>query len=830
MRKKNSFRWIVFCFILLSIFLQMSSRMGVTQTLYPAPEEDVTITVGALLPLTGSLSSMGETARVTLQVTETDIETVYPRVHLEIVIEDTASDPAIALLKLQSLVERGIRMIIGPFSSAEVWGVKSYADAHDCILISPTSTAPSLSLDDHIFRITTSDLYQTLALATFIQAKGVEHIIPLVRNDQYGRDFIEAFQTNFQEIGTMSDPIFYDGTTTNFQDVITQVNHAAQTALAEKPQASIGILAVSFDEIIPIFQTASNHDLLKNLRWFGTDTTAENPLIAQDGIAATFAAQVQFTASVSSTIAWCHPFAPFSISDEILLLKIYPIMSAPNKTIIAGVFDALWLSAMIQFHSPANLKEELSLLSQIYVGLKGNISFDKNGDCSDIMYCLFQFDPNRTWAVVGSYKGFTYDDGSLTHVEFSDKALYWDGTDKTAKIGVLLSLTGSYAETGQRILSTLQTSYEEINAILRNNYTPHSSIELIVEDTESDPAIALQKIMQLHDQGIRFVIGPLTSAELESVSAYAVENEMIIISPTSTASSLNREDTIFRLMLNDRKQSKALAALIMDQHYTQAVVLYRNDTYGAGFYQDFKSSFELLGNPAVDGVPYDVNTTDFTPIIQQLEAIIPAQNRNATAIVLVSYDEAADIMSAIPENSILAGLRWFGTDSTALNSIIAQNAGAAAFADRAHFTASIMSIKMGWVYMVSDYAFFHEMTNRLGGLPRASDVAAYEAAWLYFTIFSGLDWEPTPDLQQILDVISAVTNQYSIIGVMSNFMFDAGGDREYGVFDFYQFRQDNEPGEWTHFANYLFDFISGEETLIYTDQPVSSTGQWELYP
>ena len=74
------------------------------------------------------------------------------------IIEDSQSDPSVSLEKIKQLAAKGIKIVIGPATSAAVQGIKEYADKNGIILISPSSTAPSLATaGDNLFRFVPDD-------------------------------------------------------------------------------------------------------------------------------------------------------------------------------------------------------------------------------------------------------------------------------------------------------------------------------------------------------------------------------------------------------------------------------------------------------------------------------------------------------------------------------------------------------------------------------------------------------------------------------------------------------------------------------------------------
>lgn len=66
---------------------------GCVESTGEATNESENITIGALLPLTGSVSSIGEASKVALEVSAEDLNNYYSEIgsgeHVEIVVKDT---------------------------------------------------------------------------------------------------------------------------------------------------------------------------------------------------------------------------------------------------------------------------------------------------------------------------------------------------------------------------------------------------------------------------------------------------------------------------------------------------------------------------------------------------------------------------------------------------------------------------------------------------------------------------------------------------------------------------------------------------------------------
>ncbi len=141
-----------------------------TPALYTAAAQPTTITIGALLPLTGDLQSYGVRAQAAVQVAVEDVnaylESKNAWFRFELKVEDTQTKPDVAVQKFNSLVAQGIKFIVGPMTSAEVKKLKDLADQNNVLIISPSSTAIELKIaGDNVFRFCPTDDVQSKAIA-----------------------------------------------------------------------------------------------------------------------------------------------------------------------------------------------------------------------------------------------------------------------------------------------------------------------------------------------------------------------------------------------------------------------------------------------------------------------------------------------------------------------------------------------------------------------------------------------------------------------------------------------------------------------------------------
>lgn len=251
-------------------------------------EDELPLTVGALLPLTGSLSSYGEASEAALKLAAAEINAGSgPKVNL--LIEDTKTDPETVLAKIQSLHDRGAHVVIGPYASSQVRAVKEYADKNDMILISPLSTARSLALpDDNVFRFTPDDDKEGAAVAALAWADGIKTLIAVSRNDEGNLGLQTAGKASFEKLGgKVVTGVTYPTGETEFADEMRTV--AAAVAAAKTSGGTVGIYLTAFGEVTSVFNAANAIPELKTVKWYGSDSVALSQDLTADKTAAAFA-------------------------------------------------------------------------------------------------------------------------------------------------------------------------------------------------------------------------------------------------------------------------------------------------------------------------------------------------------------------------------------------------------------------------------------------------------------------------------------------------------------------------------------------------------------
>jgi len=204
------------------------------------PEGYTVITIGALLPLSGDLASFGKANAESVKIAARDVNKYFLDNNIpywiEVQIVDTATDPATAKDRFLALYNNGIKFFIGPMSSSELGEIVNLIkQGYEAVVISQSSTAPSLKLKDTVFRFPPPDELQGKVLAQLIKSKGVDKLIIVYRNDDWGQGLAGFVKQYFEQLGgTVVAEIPYDPKNPNPTGVVEQINQKVQEYVAQE--------------------------------------------------------------------------------------------------------------------------------------------------------------------------------------------------------------------------------------------------------------------------------------------------------------------------------------------------------------------------------------------------------------------------------------------------------------------------------------------------------------------------------------------------------------------------------------------------------------------
>ena len=392
-------------------FTTLANQVGVPW-IYPAYHEPLQSNsiyqeyiVGAIVPQSGSLSSIGKPVLASLEKAENDVNGYFESHNIssrvKLLVSDSKTSPEESLAAIKKLYSSGARVVVGPATSTAVSAVLDFANENNITLLSYASTSPKLSIaGDNLFRLVPDDKSQGKVIAKKMMEDGIKVVVPFWRSDIYGNELANATKHYFEKLGgRVEEGVSYKPHTGKFATSLHRINFImwnqelkkmntmVSDAITKYGKESVGVYVISYDEITPILIQAQLFDNLGKVRWYGSDSVAENHHLTKNIDSADFAIQTGFINplfSVNNVNQTLHEIEDDSGGDS-------AGAHDSSMTYAATAYDSFWIASKSlekNFTMEINNKEMnrndfndiLAETAESYDGTTGKIDLNLAGD------------------------------------------------------------------------------------------------------------------------------------------------------------------------------------------------------------------------------------------------------------------------------------------------------------------------------------------------------------------------------------------------------------------------------------------------------------------
>jgi branched-chain amino acid transport system substrate-binding protein len=372
--------------------------------------------------------------------------------------------------------------------------------------------------------------------------------------------------------------------------------------------------------------------------------------------------------------------------------------------------------------------------------------------------------------------------------------------EREVLLGGLFSLTGTWSTLGQNGRAAMEIAVEDVNRYLEGN-AAGIRFAAAIEDTRLEPELALAKAQALQARGVQLLVGAQSSAEVAHLKPFVDANDLLLVSPSSTAGSLAIPgDNVFRFTPTDSLEGVAVSALMWDDGVRAIIPVWRDDAGNAGLEKATRARFGALGGTVLEGVRYGPDTQDFgatvAALAAQLRPVLARRGRDEVAIYLAAFDEVVQLFARARSDPALASVRWYGSDGVALGEALVSSAEAAEFAIRTGYPNPIFGLDEGARDIWAPLA--ERIRARTDLEPDAFALAVYDEVWSIARgyVASGA----TRDIERLKRAFTtAAASGYGGTGWT---VLNEAGDRKYGDFDFWAVQQEEGRPRWTRVARY----------------------------
>jgi branched-chain amino acid transport system substrate-binding protein len=386
------------------------------------------------------------------------------------------------------------------------------------------------------------------------------------------------------------------------------------------------------------------------------------------------------------------------------------------------------------------------------------------------------------------------------------------GLSGEVKIGWVDGLTGGNAFWGEQAKTTADIALEEVNKHLKDTNAGWT-MTLVVEDSETKPDIALEKLKSLHARGITIVSGWGTSGDLRASMTYANTNKILLLSYGSTAIDLAvAGDYVYRLMPTSAQEGQMLVSLAKYLGVTYLIPLWRGDSWGDSVVNATRTSAAKAGISVDDGIRYNPDAVEFSAEASALNsAVLSAKSRygaDKVAWFIVCFEEGKAIYEALAAyNPTSWGIKWLTNDGPSLCDWVV---GSTTIAEMVSTTDCIFPAKMptpsGKMQQVQN-----EVKARLGRTADLYGLNGYDCVWtLALALMAADKYDPDAVRAQL----PMVFDVYQGAGGWSP--LNEYGDRSGRNFGLYKVMKIG--GEWKWVQVGMWDF--GTEEISWLPEPV----------
>lgn len=226
-------------------------------------------------------------------------------------------------------------------------------------------------------------------------------------------------------------------------------------------------------------------------------------------------------------------------------------------------------------------------------------------------------------------------------------------------LGTMNPLTGALSNLGPSMQNGAKLAIAEVNGA-----GTRLTIQAFHEDDKTtDTTAAPNTFNSLIAKGATAIQGPCCSGITGAILDLAVQNEVVVSSPSATSPALtldrDNEGYFWRIAPSDAVQGKVLANLVAEDAVKTVRIVNINNAYGTGLATVFTQTFTgPLGGTVDKTITYDEGATTFSSqVTEACASPLPE------AIVFVVYtDEGASILKEMQAQGCLAQVKIYASE------------------------------------------------------------------------------------------------------------------------------------------------------------------------
>ena len=203
------------------------------------------------------------------------------------------------------------------------------------------------------------------------------------------------------------------------------------------------------------------------------------------------------------------------------------------------------------------------------------------------------------------------------------------------RLGVITSLSGSFATFGTMEVAGYKVAAEEVN---KKGGVLGRPIELVIEDDASNQNAALAAAEKLANQGVPLILGAFASSITKPLAGYLTRMKVPLVNTNSADTGITKPGTAYVFRVGQTTDAYADASFDLMRSFKElktVAVLVSNDALGHSTAASVREKCKQLGYQLVGDQAYDRGLTDFRPTLNSFKSA------NPDVVALSSYEEDA---------------------------------------------------------------------------------------------------------------------------------------------------------------------------------------------
>lgn len=197
-----------------------------------------------------------------------------------------------------------------------------------------------------------------------------------------------------------------------------------------------------------------------------------------------------------------------------------------------------------------------------------------------------------------------------------------DGSSEKIKIGLMLSFTGPYAPLAESVKNGFDLYLEQ-----HDNMLGDKEVEVIYEDIEGDPKIALSSYRQLvKGEKVDLLAGPISSSVAYALRDKVDQDQIILLDVNAAANGLSWEEKsqyVYRMSFSNWQNGHAAANYIFENVGKKAVTIAPDYAAGQEVISSFKAAYEEAGGTVMEEIYPKLGTNDFATYLTKIQQLNP---------------------------------------------------------------------------------------------------------------------------------------------------------------------------------------------------------------